>query len=127
MVKKNCLPWIFAKPVISLIALFLMAFTTNAIAQSSTDTTKKILLASVNFTKAPRYMLKECNVIFPDILKGNEEQATEYIAAFSNKKRHYLVRMYTKGKKILPKAKAILKKYNLPEELSTLMTTSCIN
>jgi len=29
--------------------------------------------------------------------------------------------MYTKGKKILPKAKAILKKYNLPEELSTLM------
>ena len=73
MVKKNCLPWIFAKPVISLIALFLMAFTTNAIAQSSTDTTKKILLASVNFTKAPRYMLKECNVIFPDILKGYED------------------------------------------------------
>lgn len=61
------------------------------------------------------------NVEFPEILKGNEEQALDYIEKFSNRRRDYLIRMYTKGKKLLPKAAGILKKHDLPEEFKVLM------
>lgn len=61
------------------------------------------------------------NVVFPDILKGNEEASLDYIEKFSVKRRDYLIRMYTKGKKLLPKAAGILRKYRLPEELKVLM------
>ncbi len=67
------------------------------------------------------YVITESNVEFPEILKGNEEAASDYIEKFSERRRDYLVRMYTKGKKLLPKAAGILKKHNLPEELKVLM------
>ena len=121
MVKRNLLLKIFATPFVSVCVIILMMFATHAFAQSSTDTSKKILLASVNLKKESHYILKQSNVIFPDILKGNEDLASDYIASFSNKRRDYLVRMYTKGKNILPRVNAILTKYNLPEELSILM------
>lgn len=66
-------------------------------------------------------ILEVSNVEFPDILKGNEEASVDYIQNFSVKRRDYLIRMYTKGKKLLPKAASILKKHNLPEELKVLM------
>ncbi len=66
-------------------------------------------------------VLAESNVVFPEILKGNEEESVEYIEKFSAKRRDYLIRMYTKGKKLLPKAAGILKKHSLPEELKVLM------
>jgi membrane-bound lytic murein transglycosylase D len=66
-------------------------------------------------------VLETSNVEFPDILKGNEEASIDYIEKFSVKRRDYLIRMYTKGKKLLPKAASILKKHNLPEELKILM------
>lgn len=121
MVKKNLLPQIFLTPFVSVCAIILMMFSTNAFAQSTTDTSKKMLLASVNLKKNSHYILKQSNVIFPDILKGNEDLCSDYIASFSNNRRDYLVQMYTKGKKMLPKVNAILTKYNLPEELSVLM------
>jgi membrane-bound lytic murein transglycosylase D len=67
------------------------------------------------------YVLETSNVEFPDILKGNEEASIDYIEKFSVRRRDYLIRMYTKGKKLLPKAAGILKKHNLPEELKILM------
>jgi membrane-bound lytic murein transglycosylase D len=67
------------------------------------------------------HVLEESNIEFPEILKGNEEEASDYIEKFSLKRRDYLIRMYAKGKKLLPKAAGILKKHNLPEELKVLM------
>ncbi len=61
------------------------------------------------------------NIEFPEILKGNEEQSAEYVENFSERRRDYLIRMYAKGRKLLPKAAKILKKYDLPEELKVLM------
>ena len=87
-----------------------------------TDSSKRKLLASVDKHSAANYFVKEANVVFPEILKGNEEQASDYIENFSAKRKDYLVRMYKKGKLLLPKAAAILKKHNLPEELKVLLT-----
>jgi membrane-bound lytic murein transglycosylase D len=41
---------------------------------------------------------------------------------FSERRKEYLIRMYKKGKVLLPKAAGILKKYNLPQELKVLLT-----
>ena len=70
---------------------------------------------------AKEYAVIESNVEFPEILKGNEEASSEYVEKFSSRRRDYLIRMYTKGKKLLPKAAGIFKKHNLPEELKVLM------
>jgi hypothetical protein len=112
---------IFTKSITSLCILLLMAGTVKVYAQSDSDTTQKILLASANVKKEVFYTLKKSNVIFPDILKGNEVMTSDYIASFSNNRRDYLIRMHIKGKNILPKVNTVLKKYNLPEELSVLM------
>jgi membrane-bound lytic murein transglycosylase D len=64
---------------------------------------------------------KESNIIFPVILRGNEEESLDYIEKFSNRRKAYLVRMYNKGKTLLPKTAKILKKYKLPEELKMLL------
>jgi len=101
-----------------------LCFSATAFSQFSfhnTDTTEHRLLAAVAKRETMQYVVKESNVEFPAILKGNEEEALDYVESFSEKRRDYLIRMYTKGKKLLPKAAGILKKYKLPEELKVLM------
>jgi membrane-bound lytic murein transglycosylase D len=119
MIKNNRLKLLLVKCFTSF-AIVLATFS-NSAAQNNTDTIKKILLASANFYNKPSYILKEANVIFPDILKGNEDASTAYITSFSEKKRTYLKMLYTKTKKMLPRINIIFKKYHLPEELGTLM------
>ena len=63
----------------------------------------------------------EANVVFPDVLTGNEEEALAYIEKFSVNRRAYLIRTYNRSKKYFPKVGVILKKYNLPNELSVLL------
>jgi len=79
------------------------------------------LLASLDKHQEPRYIIRTSNVVFPEILKGNEEEMLSYIEKFSTRRRDYLIRMHTKGQQLLPKAATILKKYNLPSELNILL------
>ena len=67
------------------------------------------------------YITLEPNVIFPDVLTGNEEEAIEYIEKFAANRRAYLIRTYNRSKKYFPKAGAVLTKYNLPHELKILL------
>jgi len=97
----------------------LPAFSQNI--YSNTDTAGNAPLAAVAKRTVKETVVKAANVEFPEVLKGNEEEAAGYVENFSSKRRDYLIRMYTKGKKLLPKAAGILKKYNLPEELKVLM------
>ncbi|MEP7141646.1 MAG: lytic transglycosylase domain-containing protein [Ferruginibacter sp.] len=90
-------------------------------AQNQADTVKNRLLASLEKNTEVRDITTASNVVFPEILKGNEEEMIPYIEKFSSKKRDYLSKMYAMGKSLLPKAAAILKKYNLPEELNILL------
>lgn len=115
----------FKKVFVQTTAVFCILITvagpTNIFAQNNTDTSKKVLLAAAHIKKESFYIVKAANVVFPDILKGNELMAADYVANFSNKKRDYLLSMYEKGKDILPKVNTILKKYDVPEEFSVLM------
>jgi membrane-bound lytic murein transglycosylase D len=92
-----------------------------AVAQNRADSSKKVLLASANVRSEKEYTIKEANVVFPEILKGNEEKSAAYLSSFSDQRRSYLQNMRVKSKKMLPKVNVVLKKYNLPEELAVLM------
>ena len=61
------------------------------------------------------------NVVFPELLCGNEEQSLDYIEKFSANRRAYLIRTYTKSKKFFPKAVTILNKHRLPQEFKVLL------
>jgi membrane-bound lytic murein transglycosylase D len=82
---------------------------------------KNIILAAYNKKEKTAFVTQPANVVFPDVLTGNEEQSLDYIEKFCNKRKDYIIRTYNKSKKFFPKAGAILKKYNLPEELKVLM------
>lgn len=103
----------------SFICLFIILSANQSIAQYSDSV--HTFYASYTKKSEPVYIIKEANIVFPDILKGNEDEAIEYIENFSTKRRDYIINMYNKGKKILPKATKILKKYNLPQEFKVLL------
>jgi len=90
-------------------------------AQLKKDTAKKILVAKLSKKEAPVIVLKEANVVYPDLLCGNEEQSLDYVEKFSASRRNYLIRTYNKGKKFFPKAAAILNKHNIPHEFEVLL------
>ena len=85
------------------------------------DTTKKKLLAAVSVKDNVEFITLEPNVVFPDALTGNEAETLTYIEKFSDNRRAYLIRTYNRSKKYFPKATAILKKHNLPQELKVLL------
>lgn len=101
--------------------LFLICTTSVFAQKNNNDTTQKILLADAHLKKEAVYFMRPANVVYPEILKASQEPAADYIANYSNDKRNYLLTMHERGRKILPKVNAILKKYELPEELSFLM------
>ena len=90
-------------------------------AQVKKDSTKKLLLAKLGKKEMPEIVIKEANVVYPDLLCGNEEQSLDYIEKFSANRRAYLIRTYDKGKKFFPKAAAILAKNNIPHEFKVLL------
>lgn len=61
------------------------------------------------------------NIAFPAILTGNEAESIDYIQKFSVKRKAYLVRTFTRGKKLFPKTEAIFKKYKVPVEFKVLL------
>ena len=66
-------------------------------------------------------MVRPSNVIYPVCLQKSKDQSLEFVRNFSKKKRAYLIDTYQKGKKFFPQAAAILKQYNLPQELKVLV------
>lgn len=103
------------------ILFFTLLFGGSVKANPFADTTKKKLLAAATAKDNAAYITLEPNVVFPEILTGNEEEALAYIEKFSTNRRAYLIRTYNRSKKYFPKATAILKKYNLPQELKVLL------
>lgn len=104
-----------------LFAIIIGAAFVPAKAQVKKDTAKKQLLAKLGKKETPVVVIKEANVIYPDLLCGNEEQSLDYVEKFSAKRRDYLIRTYNKGKKFFPKAAAILAKNNIPNEFKVLL------
>lgn len=107
---------------ITKISLALFSFT-STYAQEANHNAKNIAFASNNITTTSHvnYITKEANIIFPTVLKGNEEQSLDYIEKFSKNRRDYLIRMYKKSKKYFPKVANILRKHGLTKEYQVLL------
>jgi membrane-bound lytic murein transglycosylase D len=103
------------------IFFFMVLFASSVKAGSFEDTTKKQLLAAASAKDNTGFITLEPNVVFPEVLTGNEKEALLYIEKFSENRRTYLIRTYNRSKKYFPKATAILKKHNLPQELKVLL------
>jgi len=119
MVKHLFSPFKVSKSV--WIFFFTALLVNSARADSFADTTKKQLLAAASAKDKAGVITMEPNVVFPEVLTGNEKEALLYIEKFSFNRRAYLIRTYTRSKKYFPKATAILKKHNLPQELKVLL------
>ncbi|MEO6253663.1 MAG: lytic transglycosylase domain-containing protein [Ferruginibacter sp.] len=117
MIKPNYWSFIVSKPVWILFFSLMLCGLTKA--NPWLDTSRKKLLAAVS--KNENALILEPNIIFPDILTGNEEEALLYIEKFSVNRRAYIIRTYDRSKKYFPKVSAILKKYDLPHELKVLL------
>jgi len=88
---------------------------------SFADTTQKPLIAAINNTGNAGEIFLDANIVFPEVLLGNEEETTAYIEKFAKNKRAYLIRTYHRSKKYFPKVSTILNKHDLPEELKVLL------
>jgi len=119
MIKRNySLPSIFAIGL-NVLLIFLAAMPVKS--QVKNDSTKKMLLAKLDMKEDADIIIKAANVVYPDLLCGNEEQSLAYIEQFSANRRAYLIRTYNKGKKFFPKVTAILTKHSLPHEFKVLL------
>lgn len=88
---------------------------------SYTDTTKKKLIAAVKSKEKIGVITLEANVVYPEVLTGNEEQTLLYIEKFAANRRAYLIRTYNRSKKYFPSASKVLAKHKLPHELKVLL------
>lgn len=92
-------------------------------AAGTSDTT--ILFAENRIPIAPPPTLTVAphpsNVVYPACLESHRAETIAYIEKFSNRKRKYLINTYQKGKKYFPKVTAMLKRYQLPQELKVLL------
>ncbi len=121
MVIKKIITAVFAKSIGIFYVIILLAGVNSVLAQNIADSSKKVLFAAAHVKKESVYILKQANVIFPEILKGNETLIADYVVEYGNNNKAFITGMYAKSKKIMPQVHTILKKYAIPEELSMLM------
>ncbi len=80
---------------------------------------KKISVASI--AEDCPTLIREANVVYPQMWEGCQDQFKSYVEKFSVSRRAYLQRTYTRSKQFFPKATSILKKYNVPTEFAVLL------
>ncbi|MEO6220813.1 MAG: lytic transglycosylase domain-containing protein [Ginsengibacter sp.] len=100
--------------------LFIIGFSTSArTLMNYPSSVSLIYLGAKSLTELPG----ETNPLFvayPLSLKDHRQQTKEYVKAYSEKKRNYIIHIFNKGKKFFPKAIDILDKYDVPAELRML-------
>ncbi len=89
--------------------------------KNPSDTTRKALLASNDIKSEQAIIVKEANIIYPDILAGNEHESIDYVEKFSTARKQYLIRTYNRSRKLFPEVETILKKHNIPQEFKVLL------
>ena len=73
------------------------------------DTSRKMSFTGLDKKNASVVVLQEANVVFPEILAGNEAESISYIEKFSSTRKSYLVNTYNRGKNFSLKQKPFLK------------------
>ena len=85
-----------------------------------TDTIRNTLLASLDKSEET-VVVQQANIVYPDILAGNEDESIDYVENFSSRRKNYIINTYNRSKQLFPKAEAILKKYDVPQEFKVLL------
>lgn len=91
--------------------------------QGFADSSRLPQLASQTASARPASTktIRAANMIYPAVLRGQEMTSASYVQEFAERKRAYIMRMHSKGKKLLPQAVKIFKRYQLPPELTMLL------
>src|SRR5262245_14315102 len=76
-----------------LVLFFTLGTLTIANAAPVADTSKKIVAPSEK-KESVEIVSQESNVVFPQVLTGNEEESLKYIEKFSENRRAYIIRTY---------------------------------
>lgn len=99
-------------------AIVCLAFNSTAFAFSDSlkSSNGKTSLANTNVT-----VIRQANMLYPEMLTGQEAFFADYVQKFAVNRRAYLQRTYLRSKKFFPKASAILKKYKVPQEFAVLL------
>ncbi len=106
-----------SKSLLTLIIIFfVIGFTTSA--KSIVDSPDSAV--STETSTEPTTEINPLSVIYPVSLQEYRMQTKEYIKSFSKKKREYIIYVFEKGEKFLPKAINILDKNDLPLELQMI-------
>lgn len=121
MIKRNAFVSCMYSAVLSLVFIGATHFSAAAQHKHKKGHVKKQLQAKIVNKEDADCNTSEANIIFPDLLSGNEEESLDYIEKFSTNRRAYLIRTYNRGKNYFPKAVSILNKHHLPEEFKILL------
>ena len=108
-------------PLKTLIAIFVYLFYSIACYANMSDTLENTHLAMVKNGTARAILIKEANVLYPDMIEGYQDYFIEYVEKFALSRRAYLQRTYIRSKKFFPKASIILRKHNVPAEFVVLL------
>lgn len=101
--------------------LFSMVSVQNAQAQPARQDSTPVLLAMNTKTTKSTVVLRKANVILPDLFVEHKENAESFIREYANTQRNTITYLYKHSSRYFPKAKAILKKHNVPQEFLALM------
>ncbi len=104
-----------------LICQFLALKSHAAPAPYFADTSKKVTNSPGSDPAMRTVIIREANVVYPEILEEHAKHSIDYVAKFSETRRAYLQRTYLRSKKYFPKAQLILKKYDVPTEFAVLL------
>ena len=99
------------------IIFFIIGLSTSA--KSFMDLTDGSPVTSEPVTE-PSTEVNPLAVIYPATLREYRSQTKEYIKAYTNKEREYIMYIFEKGQKFFPKAIDILSKRDLPLELQMI-------
>lgn len=90
--------------------------------RSNTDTSKLLANNANSVSNSiTRTVVKEANIEYPSSLQEHITESLDYVQKFISSKRNYLIHTYQKGKKFFPKITAVLKRFQLPQELRVLI------
>ena len=108
-------------PLKTIMAIFVSLFYSVVCYANVGDTLENTHFAMAKNGTARAILLKEANVLYPNMMEGYQDYFIEYVEKFAVSRRSYLQRTYIRSKKFFPKASIILRKHKVPAEFVVLL------
>lgn len=99
----------------------ILCLAVSTVGFACSDSLKNLIQPGVAGKNGFTIVTRQANVVYPEILNGQQDFFKDYVQKFAVNRRAYLQRTYARSKKFFPKATAILKKYKVPPEFAVLL------